>query len=467
MNKLVEKVKSYIEANELLGAGDTVLVGLSGGADSVCLLMILSALSKEMGIKLSAVHVHHGIRGEMADADEEFAKELCDRFHIPFISYHKDVIAVSRESNESLEECGRRLRYEIFTEEAKKYPSCKIAVAHHMVDQAETVIFRMLRGTGVKGIAGMKPQNGMIIRPLLCLNREEILGYLSDNNQEYRIDLTNEEITYSRNYIRKEILPRFQSINGKSIDHICQLSEDALEVMQYIEEETENVLTDALYAGENHGIKKFRTKVLNEAKPVIKTAAIRQIIESEGISLKDVSREHISQIEKILLNTRYGKVNLPGGVNVICESGLVYIASQSIEDNEIDWCQILKDGDSCIIPGQGVIKCRVINDFSVNSIPDSLYTKWFDYDKIEGDLWVRNRKAGDYLIVDQKGMKKTLKDYMINEKIPKSQRERIPLIACKEKICWVVGYRISADVKVTENTKRVLEIVFEKEKNHG
>lgn len=459
---LRKKVKSYIESNRLISSGDTVILGLSGGADSVCLFLILNSLRQEMAYELKAIHVHHGIRGEQADADAQFVKELCTNYDTELTIIQRNIPEIVRSTGESEEECGRRIRYEVFREEAKKYKYSKIAVAHHKDDQAETVIFRMVRGTGIKGIAGMKPVNGDVIRPLLGVSRQEIEDYLAKAGQDYCTDSTNADIDYSRNYIRNEILPGLERINSSAKNHICALAEDAIEIWNYVEEEGQALISKAEIINDDYfkvGNKRYSSKVILNSKPIIRNCAIKLIISETGASLKDITRDHIESIVDIMGSSKYSEVILPRGIKVVSESGTIYISDSNLGNNDRYMCSIIGDGEYTLPDGNAVV-CRILNDFDTADIPQSRYTKWFDYDKISNGPCIRNKGEGDYLIVNDRGGTKKLKDYLINEKIPKTERDNLYLIANDQRIAWVIGYRISEDVKVSDTTKRVLEVHF-------
>ena len=457
MIQTIKKVQKYICDNDMLDKSDTVIVGLSGGADSVCLLNILNKLSKDMDFNLKAVHVHHGIRGEEADADQSFVSDLCRSMNVPLMIFKRDIPREAEENHETEEECGRRVRYEIFGDLAKEAGNGKIAVAHHMDDQVETILFRMLRGTGIKGISGMRPVNGNIIRPMLCLTREEILAYLQEEGQVFRTDSTNEDISYSRNYIRKKIIPEFKEINDRSIEHIVELGRQADEINSYLEEEADKLLEEA----------DGNSKQIWAANPVLRSVAIRRFISNAGVPLKDVSRQHIAQIEDIISGEKSALVHLPKGYAVRHEAGRLSMIRDYDESKGEDYFVPISGEGIYEIAGEGRVICRLLTDFTPEDIPCDTYTKWLDYDKIKDGLCVRNRRSKDRIVINEKGNTKGLKDYMINEKIPQSLRDRLPLIAGKSGVYWVIGHRIGESSKVTKDTKRVMEISFEKENDHG
>lgn len=503
-----EKVKNYILKNELISEGDNVILGVSGGADSVALFRILVRLKDEIDFRLSAVHIHHGIRKKSANKDEKFVKNLCEKYKVELKVFHKDIPLISKITKESEEECGRRIRYEIFEDLALQEDNSKIAVAHHINDQVETIVFRMLRGSGVKGLSGMEVKRDNIIRPFLCAKKYEILEYLGSISQKYREDETNENTQYSRNYIRMKILPKFEKIRDNSLDHIISLSKEAAEVNDFMEKKAKELLLEAAAeANRNYLIKdsylRYKTETILAAEPVLARTAVRMMIDEAGVSLKNVSRTHIEKIFKLLEKSESSEVHLPQGVKVILENGVVYVnikRSQETFDKVLEEAQALEkyarveaavaladaekedtavlvrtekeelgfffevtDNGEYVLPCGITVRSKILTEFDMDNIPMDTNVKWVDYDKLEDGLCLRTRKIGDYLVINKRGDEGNLKNYMINEKIPKSERNMIPIVASGAKVYWVVGHRISEDVKVTEQTTRVLELSFENE----
>ena len=240
---LKEKVLSYIRTHNMLAPGQRVVAGLSGGADSVCLLSLLADLREEYSLELRAVHVHHGLRGEEADRDAAFSRELCRSLGVPFSLAFVNVKEEAGKRRISEEEAGRILRYQVFEREAGRWEqelrrektaepagsqpeSVKIAVAHHGDDSAETILYQLFRGSGLKGLSGIPPARGNIIRPLLCAERREIIAYLEEKGLPFVTDSTNLENDYARNKIRNQILPMaVQEINQGAADHIRRAGE--------------------------------------------------------------------------------------------------------------------------------------------------------------------------------------------------------------------------------------------------
>ncbi len=216
-----QKVLSFMKKNHMTDRGDSVLAAVSGGADSVCLLLLLREMAAELGIKVFAFHMNHGIRGAEADRDERFVMELCERLNIPLTVAHEKVEEYAAERGLSGEEAGRILRYHHLGETAEKYQCAKIAVAHHEDDDAETVLLNLFRGSGLAGLSGIRPVRENIIRPLLCVSRKEIEGYLNEQELSWCEDSTNKENDYTRNKIRNELLPWVtENINSRAAEHI-------------------------------------------------------------------------------------------------------------------------------------------------------------------------------------------------------------------------------------------------------
>lgn len=242
MNELI-KVRKYMEQFNMAEKGESVIVGVSGGADSVCLYKILLELKNYFDIDIIAVHIHHGIRGEEADRDMNFVENMCNNDGVKFRYYKYDVPGYAKTNGLSEEEAGRTLRYKAFDEVAKELisngRSVKIAVAHNRNDSAETFIHNLCRGSGLKGLAGIPCKNGSIIRPVLCLTREEIEMYLSEHNITHIDDSTNFTEDYTRNKIRHRVLPYLsENINDNSISHICQAADELREIEDYLSEVT-------------------------------------------------------------------------------------------------------------------------------------------------------------------------------------------------------------------------------------
>ena len=257
--KLQDQVRKTIREYDMIAPGDHVVLGLSGGADSVCLLLCLHQLQGQLDFGLSAVHVNHGIRGAEADRDASFAENLCRKLEVPITVFCVDVPSYVSEHGCSSEEAGRILRYRCLEEEAQRWCEkadhrVRIALAHHQDDQAETVLLNLCRGTGIRGMGGIPAVHGNRIRPLIGVRRRDILAWLQEQGQEWREDSTNQKDDYTRNRIRHVILPRMEEeVNDRSVEHICALAEQAGELDEWLEEEARKWILENV-TGEDSGV---------------------------------------------------------------------------------------------------------------------------------------------------------------------------------------------------------------------
>lgn len=460
IKNMVKKVLNFIKENNMLQDGDSVVLGVSGGADSICMLYVLKEISRFINLKLVVVHVHHHIRGKEADEDMEYVRKICDKEHIPCEIFHIDAKKESIARGMSEEEAGRACRYECFAKTQEKYNANKISVAHNLNDNSETILFNLFRGTGIKGISGIPMRRDDIIRPLLCVSRKEIEKYLEENNVSYRTDKTNFETEYSRNKIRLELIPYIkENINKKAEYNIVNAGKMLGEIEDYLEIETDNAYEK--YADENEeGI--YISLEVFKIHPAIAKRVVRKGIERKAGKLKDVTAAHIESVINLAKLEVSKSVNLPYEIKAIKKYKGILLSDLSYEKNEkIKEIPIIVNNELVNTnPCNGKFKINLENNgFSVDDIQELLYTKWIDCDKI-GSLTLRNRKEGDYLVVSDSGSKKKLKEYFINEKIPKDDRDKILLFADGNHIVWIVGYRISSYYKVNSNTKNIIKIEF-------
>lgn len=473
---MLRKVLQYCGREKLIENGDHVLVGVSGGADSVCLLRLLAGLQKEIGFFLEAVHVEHGIRGIESENDAAFVVRLCEEMDIPLQLFFVDAVAYAKEQKMGLEEAARILRYDAYVQAAEKTLSSrvKVALAHHADDNAETVLFQMVRGSGIDGMSGMRPKRELmpgvdVVRPLLTVTRAEIEEYLQKEGQAYCVDSTNADTSYSRNKIRCHILPMLEEVNAQAVAHMNQSAMLLRELGDYLNGQTEQIAAKALTEQEAGLL--IRREELESLPEILKKEVLHLAIGKAAGSGKDICLDHVESLAD-LLELQVGRcISLPyhlRGRRVY--EGILLEKIELAEEDEPEenfWLELdgqeleqrLQQGSVTIeVPG-GEMHFSLA-DFMGESaeISKNTYTKCFDYDNIKGSFQIRTRQAGDYLIVDNDGHKKRLKEYFINEKIPSDKRDEMLLLAQDDKILWVIGGRISADTKVNGNTKRILRV---------
>ena len=439
----MKTVHEYIKKNKLLTKGDNLILGVSGGADSVCLLYILNELKDEYDLKITAVHVNHMIR-ETAGRDEEFVEKLCKKLNADYLSFKIDCPAVAKRDGLSLEEAGRNERYRLFSKAGdEKYGggNYKIAVAHHMDDLAETLIFNMARGTGIAGLSSVKCKKDNLIRPLLCLTRAQIEEYLEQKGISHVEDETNFSDDYARNKIRHKIIPTMNEITEKAVNHMASCAGQLGEIEDFLRIQTDSLWSEYVVSDNERIL--IKEGIKKEHPALIKRVIHRALIESAGRA-RDISGVQIEAI-LLLFDAQTGrKRDLIYNMEVLREYEGVSIVKKS-EENKSKKEEKLKNLS---------IEVKDI-DFSQN-IPTDLYTKWFDYDKIKYCPSVRFRQDGDYLTINKDNQKKLLSDYMTDEKIPLNERDEIVLLADGEHVLWVVGHRISNYYKVGSDTKKIL-----------
>ncbi len=460
---LIEKVIAYIEKHQMLTPGDVVITGVSSGADSVCLLLALLEVQKQYDITIRVVHIEHGIRGGESLADASFVKTLCERKNIPFVLYPFDVPEIAKQSGESLEEAGRRLRYQAFEQEAAAYPGAKIAVAHNQNDNAETMLHHLVRGSALQGMAGIAPVRGRIIRPLLGVSRSEIEQYLNKKHQPFCTDATNEELIYTRNRVRHEVLPVLEEINDGAVAHMAQTAELLRQTQEYMKRQAEHLKKQYVHP-ENDAVIIDREVCTEEE--VLRDLLLYELLGSLAGSKKDIGMSHVKGVCELFDRQVGRKICLPYGLCAVRTYGGIRIGKA--DGKRMDMEAPPENEPAVCLQNASAFTCRLLDSANLQGeIPKNKYTKWLDYDKIEDSLSVRSRRSGDYFWLTEDGKRKKLKQYFVDEKIPQQQRDQIPLVADGSHIVWVVGYRMSAGYKVTEHTKRILEIQYDggKEEN--
>lgn len=463
MHSLTVQVYKYCIKEGLLKEGMRVIAGVSGGADSVCLLRMLKEMSEELSLEIRCVHIEHGIRGEESRKDMRFVEDLCRNLDVPLNIYEEDVPARAKELSMTVEEAGRHIRYEAFLKEAESFRADAIAVAHHLNDQAETVLFNLVRGSGLKGASGMAPKRGNIIRPLLNVTRAQIEAYLNDISQSYCIDSTNADTGYSRNDIRNTVMPVLEGIVAGAAEHISRAADEIREADDYIRSEAARAREETVERSEDAQSYKIDTGKLLEKPAIIRRYVIRSILTDIYTTHKDLEALHVDDVLSLSFKQSGRSIVLPKGIAALREGKYIVIGRREavFPEKEAPDC-IALDTDGDTVAGDFSVFTAHIEDYDGTKPPDGLYTKWFDYDKIIDTVLIRTRREGDYLVTGSEGQRKKLKKYFVDEKVPLSGRDNVLLLADGDHIMWVVGMRISAHYKITEETKRVLKVSYKK-----
>lgn len=440
----MDEILDFIKEHKLVKRGDVVGVGVSGGVDSMCLLHYLNSVKEQLDIEVVGIHINHGIREESFD-EAKFVLEKCKEMGVRVYKFTIDSNKIAKEKKLSLETAAREGRYGVFDALVKKDIVDKIALAHHMSDQAETILMHLFRGAGVKGAKGMEPiRDGIYIRPMLNVSKKEILEYTSMNNIEYVEDNSNNDNTYNRNYMRnvvmKDILKRWPN----AIEAINSFSRTVCEDDDYIDS---NLDLNSLIVD---------NKVVQLPCSVFKLhSAIYSRLVFKAFSLinvkKDIERKHIEMIKDLALNLENGKkIKLPLDVTVRKEYGFLTFENVYVEK------PTLKKPNKCFSFDVENFGTVTIKRVKTDNLTDGLY---FDYRKVPKDAYWRFREDGDVFEKFGGGTKK-LKSIFIDKKIPVRKRDYIPVLASGNEVYVIAGVAISDKVKV-ENVPTCYRVTVE------
>lgn len=483
---MYEKVKSYISENRMIEPGSTVIAGVSGGGDSMVMLDLLRRFRLEVPYDLYVVHVHHGIRGKEADRDRTLVENMCEKWKIPCKTYCYDVPALSKEWKLGEEETGRLVRKEAFEQERIRIGAAKeslrIALAHNENDLAETMLHHLARGTGLRGLSTMSPVTGSIIRPVLCLDREEIAHYLEETKTPHIVDSSNLCDDYTRNRIRHHILPLLeQEVNLRTAAHMAETSRVIAQAQDYLSRQGEALLgkyevREDPDVGDGASEKPEGTAVgyllspgFFQEEPILQSYAIQTAFEKLSGKRKDFTSVHVRQVLELRARRTGRKINLPYGLTAekTYDGIRLRTAGESLGTGKMAVSDEEKGQNCWAIPTPGTLTCPLgtfyakIFSYEGQKIEEKTYTKWLDYDTIKDNLCIRTRQTGDYLVLNEEGSRKKLNRCMIDMKIPREQRDRVPLAAIGSEVVWMVGGRINDRYKITSRTGRVLELQYQ------
>ncbi|SHM68670.1 tRNA(Ile)-lysidine synthase [Caldanaerovirga acetigignens] len=453
---IVEVFKNTVHKYRMIKSGDKILVGVSGGPDSVCLLHLLLRFKEEFGIDLAIAHLNHSFRGREADEDEAFVKELAKSWGVHCYTQKIDVPAYIRETGLSPEDAARRVRYAFFERVREKIKASRIALAHNSNDREETILMNIFRGSGIEGLVGIEPVRDHYIRPLIEVERGAIEEYLKKKGIPFRIDSTNFQTIYFRNKIRLELLPLIKreycphlSTSLKKLSEIASLDVSLLEELS---REAYSGAVKRMSCGVMINLEKFE-----KMHDSLKFRVVRKAVEEILGNLQDFEYRHAKMLVEFIKEKPTGsRLNLPRGLVGEKSYEYFYIYGKSPPKTQSFYYELLVPGEVEIPEAGVIIGARVLEakkDFSFEKNPHYAY---LDYERIEERLAVRNRKPGDRFIPLGSGFFKKLQDFFVDNKIPVRERDRVPLVVSGDQILWVCGMRIDERYKVTESTKKVL-----------
>ena len=449
----VRKIKKIISQEGLIAEGDRVLIGCSGGIDSVALLFVLREISHELSFELGIAHVNHLLRGEESDRDEDFVKGLAEGFSTPCYIRRVNVKDEARKAGKSLQHAGRDIRYCFFDEMSDQLNFNKIAIAHNLEDQVETFLFRIIKGTGIRGLSSIPVKRGRIVRPFLAIYRSEIESYVKTRTIPFLEDSSNAKSVYERNFVRREILPVMEKLNPAAKEKIFALLHDLTVINVFFDEKAEEFLKSERRDEEGDIVASAQS--LKELDEEVRYRVISNLLQQiEPAFLPH--REHIRLIEKIIAGKRPNMAAiLPHGTKVKKTYGLITFTKKA-EAIPVNGIFKIYSGVNRI-DSLGLTFDVAEMDGQSNDIPIAPNIAYFDLETI-GVLSARTFIPGDRFV--PLGMKKAtkLKDFFIGRKIPREERRHLPLLLSGKDIIWVVGHRIDERYKITKETTRVLKV---------
>ncbi len=452
-NTALDTIRKYA----MISDGEKILLGLSGGPDSVSLLHVLKEIKDYMKLDLSAIYIDHGLRPDETPREIDFCRELCDRLQVTFVSKSIDVKTHSETQKINKQEAARNLRYWTYEESAFETKADKIALAHTADDQAETVLMRILRGSGPTGLAGMPPKRGKIIRPLIETGKDEIERFLNNNNIKFLVDSSNVKKDYLRNKIRLTLLPLLREINPDIIKTLTKTSDIFRDEERYFGILITKTLMKMISRKTDSRLELFLTP-FEIMDTVIMRRVLRRAID-ETRSLRGIGLLHIEDIMKLIRNGNPGdRIHLPKGIRVIKEYATLIITSETPQKLGIYSLDV--PGEVVLKESKAVIKTYL--EESSNSYGDGKTMIVLDAGKTGHSLMVRSRMKGDFFYPLGFGKKKKIQDFFVDQKIPRDERDRVPLILSGDDIIWVVGYRGDERFKITENTKSTVRLEVKK-----
>ncbi|MDH5696573.1 MAG: tRNA lysidine(34) synthetase TilS [Dehalococcoidia bacterium] len=466
---LEQRVLDFVQEHHLISGGEKLLVAVSGGPDSVCLLHILVELSKELAVKLHVAHLNHQLRGIESEADASYVSDLARQFGIPATIDRQDVKGYQTQQRLSLEEAAREVRYSFLTQVARSMGANRVAVGHTMDDHIETILMHLIRGTGTRGLRGLQPitvwqsaANSLtIVRPLLTVSHQETEDYCHHHRLMPRLDASNLSLSPLRNRIRHQLLPLLKSYNPRVVEALLRTGHIASDDIAFLDR-TIAQLWDEI-AQEQQDTIILDKERFDQLPSALQRYLLRASAEKLLGSAKDVETRHIEAMMSALTKPAGKKLNLPRGLIFSIEYNKYLL---TLDFDSLSPFPMLEAEFPLRIPGKTLlpgwrIEATIISREQMSQKGED-FTAYFDLNKTGNKLVVRPRRSGDRFQPLGMSQPKKLGEFMIDAKIPQGWRQQVPIVCSPQQILWVVGWRIDDRVKVTDNTKRVLCLKFER-----
>jgi tRNA(Ile)-lysidine synthase len=469
---LQQKVLAYIRGKGLVSPDEKLVVAVSGGADSVCLLYVLAGLKQELGIDLHIAHLNHRLRGRDATADAKYVAGLAKRLGISATVESRDVMLYQKQHRLSLEEAAREVRYDFLSAVAKEVGALKVAVGHTGDDHIETLLMHLVRGSGINGLRSLMPETNLkvsggsltVIRPLLCVNRKETVDYCRARGLKPRLDASNLSTEPLRNKVRHELIPELKRYNPQVSQALMRLSRTANDDLDFIDAEAQRIIKSILKVKKDSVV--IEKKGFLALHPALQRRLLRLAIESLLGSLKDIEAGHIEDIIEALDKPAGKVIGLPSGLCFTIEYDRYVLAPESLAlcplptlVGEIE----LKIPGTTVFSGWEVEAVLISQSgYKAQSSGVNDFSAWFDFARIGKKITVRRRLPGDRFQPLGMAQPKKLNIFMIDTRIPRQWRPFIPVVCSGDNILWVVGYRINERYKVRPDTDKILRLEFKR-----
>ncbi len=450
MNSLVMQT---VRVHSMLAPGDVVVTGVSGGADSMALLHFLHTHRNEWGITVIAAHVNHGLRGAEADAEEELVRRWCKENGVAFRLMKTDVSACAKARKMGLEACGRELRYGFFESLAQEYQA-KIATAHTLSDNIETLLLHLARGAGLRGAQGILPVRGKIIRPLIRVERAQTEQYCQQNHIPFAVDSSNRSDAFARNRIRRHVLPQLRLLNPALPQALEGFMRRAGADEAYLQSLAAQKLAQAAVAGG------YDCRILREAPEPVRCRALMEAARRAGA---DYTCAHVRALDCLLQKGR-GQTDLPGGIQAVCQNGALRL-QKTLQLRPQELPQEISPPQEALFYGRRLsFRVETLGNYKKDTkIYKMLLSAGVNYDTISGSIVLRSRQEGDRFAPAGRGVTKTLKNLFQEAGIPPERRGRTAIVECGGEIVWIEGIGVSERAKIREDTQRALVILPEEE----
>ena len=471
LSPLIQTVRATIETHGMFTNGDRVLVGVSGGPDSIALLDVLCGMAPELGITLGVAHLNHGLRGDQSDEDARFSAAVATERHLPFFSDRANVEKFHRRHGYSIEDAGRRLRYTFYNRVAQKHHWDKIALGHHLDDNAESVLMFLLRGSGLQGLSGIPPvRNKIIVRPLIECPRTEIMTYLQCRGLDYRIDASNLNVRYRRNRIRHQLIPQLRAYNPRITHSLAKLADIVRADNQWLETISRQWFDSWAINGDENEIRLPLTE-LGRIPLAARRRLYRRAFDCLKGDLRRFSYDHVAAIGRLVRRGHAGKgIDLPGNIRVTMATRHIVFRrigakgghGRATPEERIPYRYILPAPGKVGLEAIGAtLICTPIRQAPGADIRSSdKRTVYINAEKAPFPMVIRSMQPGDrFQPLGVNGTQK-IKKYFIDHKVDRNDRYRYPVVLSGNRIIWLAGQRIDEKVKVNRATGKVLKLEF-------